>query len=67
MAKKKPTLQFGKQNITFSEKERHYKVISFNQEKMTVQCTVTVDGKKEPIELPFAHIPKEIKKVLRPL
>ena len=67
MAKKKPTLNVSSKNITFSEKERHFKIISFNQEHMTVLCTVTVDGKKEKIDLPFAHLPKNIKAILRPL
>jgi len=67
MAKKKPTLNFASKNITFSEKERHFKIISFNQEHMTVLCTVTVEGKKDKIDLPFAHLPKSIKSLLRPL
>jgi len=67
MAKKKPVLNFSSKNITFSEKERHFKIISFNQEHMTVLCTVTVEGKKDKIELPFAHLPKNIKALLRPL
>ena len=67
MAKKKPTINFSSKNITFSERERYFKVISFNQEHMIVVCTVTVEGKKEKIELPFAHLPKDIKKEIRPL
>jgi 5-formyltetrahydrofolate cyclo-ligase len=67
MAKKKPTLNLSTKNITFSEKERHFKVISFNQERMTLDCIVTVDDKKERVELPFAHLPKEVKKLIRPL
>ena len=67
MAKKKPTINLSAKNITFIEKERHFKVISFNQEQMTVLCTVTVDGVKDKIELAFAHLQKEIKRLVRPL
>lgn len=67
MAKKKPVLNFSSKNMTFSEKERHFKVISFNQEHMTVLCTVTVEGEKSKIDLPFAHLPREIKSLVRPL
>ncbi len=67
MAKKKPTINLSAKNITFTEEERHFKVISFNQERMTVDCMVTVEGEKEKLELPFAHLPKEIKKKVRPL
>ena len=64
MAKKKPTLNLSSKNLIFEERERHFKIITFNQEKMTVSCIVTVDGRKEPYELPFAHLPKVLKKKL---
>jgi hypothetical protein len=67
MAKKKPSINVSSKNLTFSEKERHFKLITFNQEKMLVSCTLTIDGKKEPFELPFAHLPKVLKKKLSEL
>ena len=67
MAKKKPVVQLSSKNITFSEQERHFKVISFNQEYMTVECTVTEEGEKSKIDLPFAHLPRDVKTLVRPL
>ena len=67
MAKKKPVIQLSSKNITFSENERHFKVISFNQEYMTVLCSETEGGVKRQLDLPFAHLPRDVKTLVRPL
>ncbi len=69
MAKnKKKVINLSEQDIFFVEKERHIKIISFNPNSMEVEVSVSVEGeKKKVMKLPFAHIPKEIKKLVRPV
>ncbi|HIC43169.1 MAG TPA: hypothetical protein EYO73_02410 [Sulfurimonas sp.] len=69
MAKnKKKVINLSNQNICFSEKERHFKINSFNPNSMEVEVSVSEDGKKtkKVMKLPFAHLPKEIKKLIKP-
>jgi len=67
MAKKKQTLDFTNDNITFNIKEQTVKVLSLNLNNMNVEVIVTEDEKKRVRKMPFAQLPKEIKKVLRPI
>jgi hypothetical protein len=67
MGKKKPTLDFSNGNISFKLKEQHIKVLSLNQESMNVEVLITEDAKKKVSKMAFAHLPKEIKKLLRPI
>ena len=67
MAKKKPTLDFSNDNITFKNKEQIVKVLSLNLNSMNVEVIEIEDDKKKVRKMPFAQLPKEIKKVLRPL
>lgn len=69
MAKnKKPVINVSAQNISFIEKERHIKIISFNPNSMEVEVSVTEEGENKKImKLPLGHIPKEIKKLIRPI
>jgi len=67
MAKKKQTLDFTNDNITFNIKEQRVKVLTLNLNNMNVEVIVTEDEKKKVRKMPFAQLPKEIKKVLRPI
>ena len=67
MAKKKQTLDFTNDNISFNIKEQKVKVLSLNLNSMDVEVIVTEDEKKKVRKMPFAQLPKEIKKVLRPI
>ena len=67
MAKKKQTIDFTNDNITFKIKEQTVKVLSLNQNNMNVEVIVMEEGKKMVTKMPFAQLPKEIKKLLRPL
>jgi len=67
MAKKKQTLDFTNDNIIFKIKEQTVKVLSLNLNSMDVEVIVTEDKKKKVRKMPFAQLPKEIKKVLRPI
>jgi hypothetical protein len=70
MAKnKKKVINLSDQNISFTEKERHIKIISFNPNSMEVEVSITEEGEKgkKVMKLPFAHLPKELKKIVRPV
>ena len=67
MAKKKQTLDFSNNNIIFKNKEETVKVLSLNLNSMDVEVIVEEEGKKKVRKMPFAHLPKEIKKLLRPI
>lgn len=67
MAKKK-VINLSDQNIFYVEKERHIKIISINPNNMDVEVSVSVQGeKKKVMMLPLAQLPKEIKKLVRPI
>jgi hypothetical protein len=67
MAKKKKTIDLLDKNITFQTKEQTVKVLSLNLNSMDVEVIVMEDEKKKVKKMPFAHLPKEIKKLVRPL
>ena len=67
MAKKKPTLDFSEQDISFKLKEQNIKVLSLNQNTMNVEVLIIEDHNKKVSKMAFAHLPKEIKKLLRPI
>jgi len=67
MARKKQTLDFLNNNIFFKNKEQTVKVLSLNLNSMDVEVLVIEDEKKKVKKMPFAHLPKEIKKLVRPL
>ena len=67
MAKKKALVNLKTQNIEFSLKNITYKVVSFNPNIMALDVTIEEDGSTKLIKgFPFAHAPKEIKKIIRP-
>lgn len=68
MAKKKKNIDMSDQNITFTMQEQSFKVIRFNPSNMTLDVMISNDGvmKKGLNTIPFAHIPKEIKKLIKP-
>ena len=68
MAKKKKVINLSEQNIVYTEEERTIKIIAFNPNTMEVDVSITVQGeKKRVMKLPFAHLPKEVKKLVRPI
>jgi hypothetical protein len=67
MGKKKETLDFSNQDISFKLKEQTIKVLSLNQNSMNVEVLIVEDAKKKVSKMAFAHLPKEIKKLLRPI
>lgn len=68
MAKKKKVINLIEQNISYIEDERDIKLVSFNPNTMEVDVSISVKGEaKRVMKLPFAHLPKEIKKIVKPV
>lgn len=68
MAKRKKSIELSCQNIDFMLERTAYKVIRYYPTAMTIDVMVTDDnGKKIGMQnIPFAHVPKEIKKIIKP-
>ncbi|MDF1882150.1 hypothetical protein JHD50_13535 [Sulfurimonas sp. MAG313] len=69
MAKnKKKVINLSEQNISFEENERHIKLISFNPNTMDLDVSISEVGEKNKkvIKFPFAHLPKDLKKLVKP-
>ena len=68
MSKKKKTINLSDKNITFKEKEELYRLLNFSQNSMNVEVSIVGDnGKKRVQKMAFAHLPKHIKKLIRPI
>lgn len=67
MAKDKKSIELLEKKISFKLENTSYDVIRFYPTKMTVDVMVFEDGVKDGVKtLPFAHLPKEIKKIIKP-
>ncbi|MFA5455666.1 MAG: hypothetical protein WC272_10150 [Sulfurimonas sp.] len=67
MAKEKKSIELSDKKISFNLERASYNVIRFFPTKMTVDVMVFEDGIKEGVKtIPFAHLPKEIKKIIKP-
>jgi len=67
VAKKKQLIDLKAQNIEFKLDKVLYKLESFNPNFMTLSLLRLEDGEKTYIrDFPFAHLPKEIKKIVKP-
>ena len=67
MAKDKKSVELSEKKIAFEIKKVSYKVIRFYPSQMVVDVMVVDDGVKLGMQtLPFAHMPKEIKKIIKP-
>ncbi len=67
MAKKKKSIELTAQDISFTQKDTLYKLMRFYPDKMTLDTMVYEDGKKQGMRnIPFAHLPKELKKKIKP-
>lgn len=65
MSKKKQLLTFSNSDITFFYNTQNLRVLNLNLKSMDVE--VVEEESKKMKKMPFAHLPKEIKKQLRPL
>ncbi|WP_324171481.1 hypothetical protein [Sulfurimonas sp.] len=68
MAKKKKSIELSSKKISFIVEKVSYKVIRYYPTAMTLDVMVTdADGNKKGMQnIAFAHIPKEIKKLVKP-
>ncbi|MCK9473762.1 hypothetical protein [Sulfurimonas sp.] len=67
MAKKRNSIELLEANITYTLERNLYKIICFFPLKMSVDVMVYEDGAKAKIKnIPFAHLPKQIKKIIKP-
>ena len=67
MAKKK-IIDLTAQKLSFKDKDQSYHLINFNPLSMTLRCIVEdKEKKKKEIDFPFAHLPKELKQLIKPL
>lgn len=65
MAKQKKSIDL--ENISFSQGRDSYTLLRFFPQKMGVDVMVYEDGAKAGVKnIPFAHLPKEIKKIVKP-
>ncbi len=68
MAKKKKNIPLNELNISYTEKERHITLINLNPNTMEVDVVVYTEAEgKQTMKLPFAHLPKSIKKQIKPV
>ena len=68
MAKKKQSIELSDKNIEYDTEEGRIKVIRFNPNNQSVDVNLYVEGEKvRSIAIAFAHLPKPIKKLVRPL
>ena len=65
---KKKSVELSDKKITFTREKVTYKVIRYYPTAMSLDVMVTEeDGTKLGMQnIPFAHIPKEIKKLVKP-
>ena len=67
MIKKKFNEDLRSKNIEFEMLNQKYKAIRFYQAKMTLDVMLIDDVQKQGIiNVPFAHLPKATKKLLKP-
>lgn len=68
MAKKKKSVELSDKKIEFKIEKISYKAIRFYPSTMTLDVMVhDEEGVKVGMQnIPFAHVPKEIKKLIKP-
>ena len=68
MAKKKKKIELSQKDITYIVDKQRYKVIRFIPENMSVDILVLNEGQLQEghQNIPFAHLPKNIKKIVKP-
>lgn len=67
MAKKKEIIDFRNKNITFTQDGVEYKVLFLKKANMTVEISSIEKEKEIQVKtLPFAHLPKAIKSLVKP-
>jgi hypothetical protein len=68
MAKKVKSVELSAKKINFMIEKNSYKAVRFYPSKMTLDVMVTDEnGEKLGMQnIPYAHMPKDIKKLIKP-
>ena len=67
MAKKKKSIDLRDKNLEFTENSITYKLLRFKAEEMTLDVIRYENGTKlDQYNIPFAHLPKAMKKLIKP-
>jgi len=67
MAKKKKSVELSEQKITFNILKVSYKIIRYYPTSMELDVMVYEEDVKIGMQkIAFAHLPKEIKKIIKP-
>lgn len=67
MAKKKKSVDYSQQNIIFTMDKKQEKLMRFMPDVQAVELKCMEPGSKGTHEVAFAHLPKEIKQLVKPL
>ncbi len=67
MAKKKKSIDYSSENITFVFENKKEKLMRYNPNLQVTELKCLEAGSKGTHEVAFAHLPKEIKELIRPL
>ncbi len=66
MAKKKKSIEYSNQNVKFSIENIEYKLIRFHPANMGVDAkNISDESVKGVVKISFAHLPKEIKQLVK--
>jgi hypothetical protein len=67
MAKKKKAVDLRSKNLEFTQNSITYKLLRFKAEDMTLDVIRYEEGRKiDEYNIPFAHLPKSMKKIIKP-
>ncbi|QOP44949.1 hypothetical protein [Sulfurimonas paralvinellae] len=67
MAKKKKVIELTQKNLEFTENGITYKLIRFKPDTMTLDVIRYEDKNRlDEFSIPFAHLPKSLKKIVKP-
>lgn len=67
MAKKKKSVDYSSQEIIFTLDRKQEKLMRYMPEIQAVELKCLEPGSKGTHEVAFAHLPKEIKQLVKPL
>ena len=67
MARKKKSVDYSKENIIFTLNLKQEKLMRYMPDLQAVELKCMEPGSKGTHEIAFAHLPKEIKQIVKPL
>jgi len=66
VAKKRAIVNLSAQKLTFTLQNIEYKLLSFCPNKMIINIAPIEPKEDALFEIPFAHLSKELKKIIKP-